>query len=88
MLHLLGEIVARRDPSEERAEHSYHEALALATELGMRPLQAHCHLGLSKLCTRSGQQEQAGAHVSAAIDLYRAMEMTFWLSRVESAQPR
>jgi len=55
--------------------------------LGMRPLQAHCHLGLGMLCTRSGQQEQARAHLSAAVDLYRAMEMTFWLPQAESELP-
>jgi len=83
---LRGEIAARRDsPETERAEHSYHEALALAAELGMRPLQAHCHVGLGGLCARSGRQEQARDHLSAAVDLYRAMQMTFWLPQVESA---
>jgi uncharacterized protein HemY len=53
----------------------------------MRPLQAYCHLGLGMLCTRSGQQEQARAHLSAAVDLYRAMEMTFWLPQAESELP-
>ena len=86
MLGLHGEIAARRDPPEaERAEHFHREALVLATELGMRPLQAHCHLGLGKLCAQRGRQEQARAHLSAAADLYRAMEMTFWLSQAETA---
>ena len=86
VLQLRGEIAARRDsPETERAEHSYHEALALAAELGMRPLQAHCHVGLGGLCARSGRQEQARDHLSAAVDLYRAMQMTFWLPQVESA---
>src|SRR5262249_21156035 len=47
---LLGEIAAHADPSEsERAESYYRQALALADELGMRPLVAHCHLGLGTL---------------------------------------
>ena len=46
-LRLLGDIAARRDPPElDQAEAHYRQALALAEELGMRPLQAHCHLGL------------------------------------------
>jgi hypothetical protein len=53
----------------------------------MRPLQAHCDLGLGMLCTRRGQREQARAHPSAAVDLYRAREMTFWLPQAESVLP-
>ena len=51
----------------------------------MRPLQAHCHRGLGMLYAKTGQREQARAALSAAIDLYRAMEMTFWLPETEAA---
>ena len=51
----------------------------------MRPLQAHCHLGLGTLYTQIGQREQARAALTTAIDLYRAMAMTFWLPQVEAA---
>jgi tetratricopeptide (TPR) repeat protein len=52
-LRLLGDIAARRDPPEgEPAEAHYRQALALAEELGMRPLQAHCHLGLGTCMPR------------------------------------
>ena len=47
----------------------------------MRPLQAHCHLGLGTMYTKTGQREQARAELSMAIGLYRAMEMTFWLPK-------
>jgi tetratricopeptide (TPR) repeat protein len=85
-LRLLGDIAAHRDPPEvEEAEASYRQALALAEELGMRPLVAHCYLGLGTLYTASGQWEQAHAELSAAIALYRAMDMTFWLPQAETA---
>ena len=45
----------------------------------MRPLQAHCHRGLGALYAETGRQEQARAALATAIELYRAMEMTFWL---------
>jgi Flp pilus assembly protein TadD len=61
------------------ATADYHQALALAEELGMRPLQAHCHLGLGILYARTGQRQQARTALATAIDLYRAMDMTFWL---------
>ena len=51
----------------------------------MRPLQAHCHLGLGTLYATLGRQEQARRELSTAIDLYRAMAMIFWLPEVEAA---
>jgi tetratricopeptide (TPR) repeat protein len=85
-LRLLGEVASQGDPPEiASAEAHYRQALALADELGMRPLQAHCHLGLGTLYAATGQQEQACAELSAALALYRAMEMTFWLPQAEAA---
>ena len=85
-LRLLGEIHAHRHPPEvEPAEAAYREALALAEALGMRPLQAHCHRGLGMLYATIGQPEQARTALSAAIDLYRAMDMTFWLPQTQEA---
>jgi tetratricopeptide (TPR) repeat protein len=85
-LRILGEIAARREPPEtEQAETHYQQALTLATELGMRPLQAHCHRGLGTLYSQTGQAEQARTELSTAINLYRDMEMTFWLPETEAA---
>jgi tetratricopeptide (TPR) repeat protein len=84
-LYLLGDIAAHRDsPKVEQAEVHYRQALALAEELGMRPLVAHCHLGLGRLYGQTGWAEQARTELSATIDLYRAMEMTFWLPQAEA----
>jgi len=57
------------------------EALALAGELGMRPLVAHCHLHLSRLSLKTGQGEQAREHLTTATTLYREMDMPFWLDQ-------
>jgi tetratricopeptide (TPR) repeat protein len=85
-LHQLGVVHAHADPPDtEQAEAHYQQALALAEELGMRPLQAHCHLGLGRLYGQTGRGEQARTALAAAIDLYRAMDMTFWLPQVEAA---
>jgi tetratricopeptide (TPR) repeat protein len=85
-LHLLGDIAARSDPPEsERAETHYRQALALADELGMRPLQAHCHRGLGTLYAMTGQHEQARTALSTAIEMYQSMAMTFWLPQAEAA---
>jgi class 3 adenylate cyclase/tetratricopeptide (TPR) repeat protein len=85
-LHQLGVVHAHADPPDVApAETHYQQALALAQALGMRPLQAHCHFGLGTLYTKIGRRGQARAELSAAIELYRAMEMTFWLPQAESA---
>jgi class 3 adenylate cyclase/tetratricopeptide (TPR) repeat protein len=84
-LRLLGEIaVHHKPPDVESAAVFYHQALALAEELGMRPLQAHCHLGLGTLYARSGQQ-QAHIALATAIALYRTMDMTLWLPQAQAA---
>ena len=67
------------------AKMHYQDSLALAEELDMRPLQAHCHRGLGTLYSQTGQVEQARAELSTAIELYRDMEMTFWLPDTEAA---
>ena len=85
-LRFLGETETRREPPEVKKAEEYHiKALALSEELGMRPLQAHCHRGLGTLYATIGQQEQARSELSTAIEMYRAMDMTFWLPQTETA---
>ena len=85
-LHLLGDIAARRDPpAVEQAEVYYRQALALADELGMRPLLAHCYRGLGTLDVTLGRGDTARPVLAAAIALYRTMDMTFWLPQAEAA---
>ncbi len=86
ILRLLGDIAAHRLlPDITPAVAYYRQALALAEELGMRPLQAHCHLGLGALYAKVGLSEPARAALSTAIELYRIMDMTFWLPQAEAA---
>jgi DNA-binding NtrC family response regulator/tetratricopeptide (TPR) repeat protein len=88
LVWLLGEIAGQSDPVDPRAiEDHYREALALATELGMRPLTAHCHLGLGQWYRRAGDPARADEHMEGARTLYRDMNVTLWLARVEAAQP-
>ena len=87
-LHLLGEIAAHPGAlNSGDSESHYHAALALAEELGMRPLVAHCHLGLGKLYRRAGTRVQAQEQLATATTMYRDMGMRFWLEQatVETA---
>jgi tetratricopeptide (TPR) repeat protein len=85
-LRLLGEVAAQRRPPEvAQAIAHYQQALTLAEELGMRPLVAHCHLGLGTLYGRMGRAQQARAALGTARALYGALGMTFWLPRAETA---
>ena len=85
-LRLLGEIHSHPDALDsEKAEENYRQALAPATELGMRPLIAHCRKGLGALYVRTGREEKGKEELTAAMEMYRAMEMTFWLEKAEKA---
>jgi tetratricopeptide (TPR) repeat protein len=82
---LLGDGAMRRErPDIDQATAHYRQALTLAEELGMRPLQAHCHRGLGTLYAMTDQQAQARTALSTAIEMYRAMDMTFWLPQTEA----
>jgi DNA-binding SARP family transcriptional activator len=83
-LHLLGDIATHPDRLDvERGEAHYREALALAEPRGMRPLVAHCHLGLGRLYRRTGMHQQAREHLTPATTMYREMDMRFWLQKTE-----
>jgi tetratricopeptide (TPR) repeat protein len=84
-LRLLGDIASHPDRVDaQRAEVHYREALELAEPRGMRPLIAHCHLGLGKLYRRTGQGEQAQEHLATATTMYREMGMIYWLEKAEA----
>jgi tetratricopeptide (TPR) repeat protein len=81
----LGEVHAHTGSAEiPQAETAYRNALALAESCGMRPLVAHCHLGLGKLHRRTGEREQAHEHLTTAATMYREMDMRFWLEQAET----
>lgn len=85
VLRLLGDIAAHADvPDLESAEGHYTQALARANELGMRPLEVHCHLGLGTLYRRTGDGPTAQEHLTTAATMYREMDMGFWLTLVEA----
>jgi uncharacterized protein HemY len=50
----------------------------------MRPLVAHCHLGLGKLYRRTHKREQAQEHLATAMTMYRDMGMSYWLAKAEA----
>jgi tetratricopeptide (TPR) repeat protein len=78
-LHLLGDLAVHRDQFDaESGVAHYQQALALAQSHSMRPLVAHCYLGLSKLYRRAGKPEQAQENLTAATTMYREMDMGFW----------
>jgi tetratricopeptide (TPR) repeat protein len=82
---LLGESSAQSNPRDiEAAEGGYREALTLARGLDMRPLIAHCHVGLGRLVRRAGKPEHALENFSIAARMWREMDMRFWLEKAEA----
>ena len=81
-LYLLGEIGAGGDASEAvRAESAYDQAIALADELGMRPLLARARLGVGRLQVVRGDRARAEDHLMTATLLFREMDVHWWLER-------
>jgi len=75
-VHLLAKIASRREPDDPgKAERHYRDALAMAGELGMRPLAAHCHFHLAELLGKVRPSEQARQHQTTARTMYREMAM-------------
>ncbi len=84
-LHLLGEITSHGDQLDVQQAEGYHrQAMALAEELGMRPLVAHCHLGLGKLSRRTGKRQEAQEHLTTATMMFHEMDMRVWLEQAEA----
>jgi class 3 adenylate cyclase/tetratricopeptide (TPR) repeat protein len=83
-LKLLGDVRAHELAETDQAGDAYRRALALATELGMRPLVAHCHFGLAKLYRQTNRREQAREHLTTATTMYREMDMQFWLEQAQA----
>ena len=80
---LLGE-VGSRAPRGDSPEAHYRKAIELATRLSMAPLLAHCHFGLGREYRRTRNMNQAREHLTSAVQLYRALEMRFWLDPAET----
>ena len=80
---LLAECASRVGADSAEATRRYLDALALTTELGMRPLAAHCHAGLWRLYRRLDQSAQGETHLTSAAAMYREMGMRFWVSQLE-----
>ena len=83
-LRLAAEVMAWREPLDVASvEPRFAEATALATELTMRPLLAHCRLGLGTAYARAGRKERALEEVDSALAEYRAMDMPYWCEHAE-----
>ena len=85
-LRLLGDIASHHArPDVATAAAHYREAMTLAAELEMRPLVAHCQLGLGRLDRRADRPEQAQEHLATAAAMYGEMGMTYWLEQADAA---
>ena len=84
-LHLLGEVVAQRTPGDpEAADAALRQAAALAEELSMRPLVAHCQVSRARLESRAGRTASARQLLDAGTAAFRELEMPFWTERAEA----
>ena len=80
-LRLLGELGVNDPAAHLESETFLRQAITRAEELKLRPLLAHCYLTLSTLCHRAGQSAEAESYLSAALALFRTLDVPFWLER-------
>jgi tetratricopeptide (TPR) repeat protein len=84
-LYVLAECLLHAEvPDMAKAEDHYGHAMDLAKELRMRPLVAHCHVGLGKLYRHAGNNEKAKTHLVNGVAMMREMKMGLWLERAEA----
>jgi tetratricopeptide (TPR) repeat protein len=84
-LYVQGEIALAENPVEfENAESSFRAANIISDELKMRPLLAHCNVGLGKLYRRTGDLRLAKEHLNDGVAMMRQMGMGLWLERAEA----
>lgn len=81
---LLGEIEFSAE-AVDGAEAYYRDAMTLASEMGMMPLEAHCLLGIGRTFDRRGQHAEAQQFIGRAADLYRTLGMPLWESEATRA---
>jgi hypothetical protein len=68
----------------QAAAAAYASGLDIAESLGMRPLVAHCHLGLAKLYRRTDKRDEAQEHLTIATTMYHEMDIRFWLEKAQA----
>jgi cytochrome P450/class 3 adenylate cyclase/tetratricopeptide (TPR) repeat protein len=85
-LRVLGDICASDGPAGfDDAARCYREAIALASDMGMRPLLARCHLAAGSMHLVASQRSASIWHLTKAVALLGAMGMRFWLEQAEAA---
>jgi hypothetical protein len=85
LLALADSVQTTERPDMTAAESYCREAMALADELGTRPLVARCHAGLAGLYRRTGRGATSGEHLATAMAMCREMGMTYWLEKTEAS---
>lgn len=84
-IHLLADVMnVPESGAHEDGEAYYLQAAELAAARGMRPLVAHCHLGLARLYRRTDKRQLVPEHLATATAMYREMDMGFWVEQAES----
>jgi len=80
----MGEVAAAQSPPlVEEAEAAYRQALGMAQEMGTRPLEARCRLGLGALYGQVDRSDEARAEFEISREAFGALHMPFWLGEAE-----
>jgi tetratricopeptide (TPR) repeat protein len=82
-LRILGDVETAHEAPDDEGPVLFHEALRLAQDLGMRPLDARCNLGLGRLLRRTSGRAAADV-LARARAMFAEMGMGFWQEQAEA----
>lgn len=81
-LRLLGDISCNTNSGNGLAAGFYKEAMAIADDMGLRPLLAHCHFGNYRTAAMEGLGSDH--HLRFAIEIYTELNMDQWVRMAAS----
>jgi hypothetical protein len=84
LLELLGRIhshPAHYQPAKSR--QFYGQAMKAAAAQNYQVTLAHCHAGLGRLHNTTGKKDEARKELAHGCEMYRNMEMTYYLRKAE-----
>jgi transcriptional regulator with AAA-type ATPase domain/tetratricopeptide (TPR) repeat protein len=82
-LRLLGEVALLRSDAPTAIDY-FTKARALSTELDMRPLGAHCHLGMGRAALLAKDRDVAEQHLRSAVGAFSELGMDFWSAQASA----
>jgi tetratricopeptide (TPR) repeat protein len=86
---LLGMILGKKEPNQiDMAEESFFKGMEILQELRLKAVYSQGYLFLGELYLNGGEQEKAKKNLYTAGEMFKEMEMDYWLARTKELMER